>query len=373
MVLGSYTGDELSSNEEIRSEQAPADDTPVTTPAAPPESPPATPAAETLEVLGRAMNAWSREDQPKRENADVVIGALRQARANVALLREVEETIEAGPDPTEGTDDHLRFLSSRLDDQLKQTRISAMAIREADRDLAPEKALEQLRDASAAISSTLSAYIARYRRAADETNHAAYRPIVKALNDVDERLEARRVVDDVSQARDDALEALADTRKAAGVTAETSLAQHFGDYAVRERRSANRLRLSTVALALLITGLASALLLVSSDVSAVDEPERLALTLPLAALAAYLGREASRHRNASTWAEEIRIRLLTLDAFAAPLSDEQRSQLRSEFGRGVFLTDRNVGTASGPSAVAELNEVLAKLPLPGSRDPNLRS
>lgn len=179
---------------------------------------------------------------------------------------------------------------------------------------------------------------------------------LNVLSAFEERLETRRLVDEVHDARDEAVRVLSDTKRAAGATGSTSLAVHFASYATHERRSADRLRAAAVGVLLAITLIAATLTWVDPEDASARDVARLSLTIPLAVLAAYLGREASRHRSASRWARELEVQLLTVDAYTEPLSNELRDNIRAELGRRVFATSTGeiAGVASmAPSAVGE--------------------
>ena len=160
-----------------------------------------------------------------------------------------------------------------------------------------------------------------------------------------ERLRARQLVSETEGARDQA-------RQAAGATGESALAAHFGGYAENERRTAN-LPTFSVAVLLTITALAAVLLFRSTpkDVSTTEELAKLSLTVPLAALAAYLAREASHHRAVAQWAAELEVQLLTVDAYTTPLSSELRDRIRGPDTaslRPTGLSNRKVRSRSHP-------------------------
>ncbi len=176
-----------------------------------------------------------------------------------------------------------------------------------------------------------------------------------------DRIEARRLVGETEAARDAAVDALRTTRRVAGITGETKLAQHFGDYASRERRSANRLRAACIA-TLFAVALGAGALIYSAggSLTTAEEIARLSLTIPVVALAAYLGREASRHRLAAQWASELEVQLLTVDAYTEALSDDLREQIRAELGRRVFSSGQVVAPSNSPSAVSDTAAVIER-------------
>lgn len=186
---------------------------------------------------------------------------------------------------------------------------------------------------------------------------------MRVLDRAAETIAARRLVAEARDARDEVKRVLRETRRAAGVVGETRLAAHFAAYARRERRSADLLRVSSIAAALLITAVAGVLLLdgKTDSLTTSQQLAHLAVALPLAALAAYFGRESGRHRTSSKWADELEIQLLTFDAFCEPLDDDAKTRLRSEFGRRVFLSNGPGASASeeiGPSTTTAAADLL---------------
>lgn len=62
----------------------------------------------------------------------------------------------------------------------------------------------------------------------------------------------------------------------------------------------------------------------------------LALTLPVAAGAAYASKISSRHRAQAWWADTTAAQLHTFTAFSTPLSEDARWRLREQFGVRIF-------------------------------------
>jgi hypothetical protein len=182
-----------------------------------------------------------------------------------------------------------------------------------------------------------------------------------------EKAEARQLTEEARGARDAAVRARDESRRAAGVTGETALATHFGDYARRERRAANVLRLTTASILIAIALFAGLLLFHEGKDSTLELEDfaKLSLTLPLGALATYLGRESSRHRRASLWASELEVQLLTLNAFTESMPDSLRDEIRVELGRRVFTsaasTEPGKAQASSVADASNLLEHAAEL------------
>lgn len=107
---------------------------------------------------------------------------------------------------------------------------------------------------------------------------------------------------------------------------------HFEENAAAEKASADRLRLVASSLVLLVSAIAG-VVLVSSNFTATTlagDIARIAVTLPIAVLAGYLGREASRHRASANWYRLLEVQLKTLDAFVAPLEAGEQARQRAE-------------------------------------------
>lgn len=120
-------------------------------------------------------------------------------------------------------------------------------------------------------------------------------------------------------------------------TASMTLAGHFERYADRERRDANRLRFGVLLCAVAGTAVATIWAWPGQPPLSVPEALRhLLVVVPLAAIAAYLGRESARHRANEIWARELDIQLRTLDQYTRPLSREQDNHVRGAFGQRVF-------------------------------------
>jgi hypothetical protein len=190
-----------------------------------------------------------------------------------------------------------------------------------------------------------------------------YLPIVDRY---EEQLEARRLVAEVRETRDEAERVLVDARRAAGASGESSLALHFGAFAKAELRMADQLRALCIATLLAIAFVATALFVYqeANDLTTTGEIAKLAVTIPIAVLAAYFGREATRHRKVARRARELEIQLQTVDAFTHPLPDSLRDQIRTELGKQVFAMpriDADDGSEPGPSVVNEAGELIEKI------------
>jgi hypothetical protein len=220
---------------------------------------------------------------------------------------------------------------------------------------------ERVESASQDLELGLREWITARRASLKPTDLA----LLNVLSGFEERFETRRLAEEVQDVHDEVVRVLSDTQDAAGKAGSTSLGAHFGNYATKEQNTADRLRWSAVGVLLLITGIA-ATLLASEPKSLNDfgEIARLSLTLPLAALAAYLGKEASHHRATSRWARNLEVQLRTVNAYTEPLSPELRDMIRAELGRRVFSVGANEAlhaNGNGPSAVAEAAGLLERV------------
>jgi hypothetical protein len=162
-------------------------------------------------------------------------------------------------------------------------------------------------------------------------------------------------------------------RQAAGEVGSLSLGTHFGHYAERERKVADWLRWASLGAIFLITILGVGILQFGIG-STTEHPRgtidwtRLALALPLIALASYLGREASRHRRIANWAAQREVQLKTLESYAAPMSETDRQALRVGFGRRIFDADLSDSFAEvdAPSIGSDAARILPELSTSGS-------
>ncbi|WP_433504876.1 hypothetical protein ACQP04_35915 [Pseudonocardia halophobica] len=202
-----------------------------------------------------------------------------------------------------------------------------------------EGAIAAIRSATDLLSSALSGMIEIFRSEVLPSLPESRLSEAQIIADIaSERLRTRQLVSETEAARDAAVNASTSARKAAGATAAGSLASHFADHATEQKASADRLRIGASALLIVISIFAGVVVFRAELTNRADITElaKVAITLPLAALAAYLGREASRHRRAADWSRQLEIQLRTLDAFIAPMSDQEQNRQRVELGRRVF-------------------------------------
>jgi hypothetical protein len=162
-------------------------------------------------------------------------------------------------------------------------------------------------------------------------------PRLTEVKDVVLREMLTNLVDSVTKTRDEVADVKADVLEAAGETGAVSLAQHFEDYAWRQDVRAWLMRGIS---AILIGGsvfLATFLLERLQGANLLTaEVARLLVVVPILVFAYYFIREAGHHRDASMHAKENAVRLQTIGAYAADLSQEDKDKVRSALGIRVF-------------------------------------
>jgi hypothetical protein len=173
-----------------------------------------------------------------------------------------------------------------------------------------------------------------------------------------------RAVNEAQEARDEVVEAAGHAREAAGLVGTGELAKHFTAYSTRERQTADRLRVASVAIAVIVSGLAAlSYFLGAVPLSLPQELSKAAIGLPLVALALYLGRESSRHRHHASEAASIQIRLQTVRAYTDEMPSSAKNDIRAELGRRIFGAEiRNaISPESQEATTSELLAILSRL------------
>lgn len=153
----------------------------------------------------------------------------------------------------------------------------------------------------------------------------------KALNlasEVKDQIGARQVLRD-----DDRAQAEQQTKASNAVVKH--LEGVYERYAARENRTADVLRGGAIGMLVLIAGIAWVVNFGAHELTAGVELLRLSVTIPLAVLAGYLGRESSRHRRFARWADERSIHLQSFRVYADSLG-EQGNELRRAIGTKFF-------------------------------------
>lgn len=157
---------------------------------------------------------------------------------------------------------------------------------------------------------------------------------------------------------------------AAGRAGNASLAYHFQKYRDDENRLARSYQLAFLtlfALTSLVTGY-FALRAFAADLSLRSEVSRLAISIPAFAMSYFFARRSGEHRSAARQAQEIAVRLQTMEAFTASgLTDDGREEIRRRFGTELFsvshlhMTGKEQPDAEMASVVSLLADAVAKL------------
>ncbi|MDI9914383.1 hypothetical protein [Rhodococcus sp. IEGM 1379] len=148
---------------------------------------------------------------------------------------------------------------------------------------------------------------------------------------------ALQTATEVETIRDRAKGALGATLQAAGHTAEVALGADFARVATRNGRVAGVLSGLSIVMLLLVCYAGFRTIGKMEDIDLVDELAKFSLTLPLLAIAAYLGRLSSHYRESARWAHTASVQLMSVDAFAEGLSSEKhRDELKLALGARVF-------------------------------------
>lgn len=162
--------------------------------------------------------------------------------------------------------------------------------------------------------------------------------------------------------------------KAAGITGETLMYQHYDSLANIESKTARRFRFWTI-VSSVFGGVTAAVFVLGPTLgwAAVNiEPgdwvhlvQRAIVTAAVFAFSAYLARQSHQHRTMANWAGSLAVQLRTFEAFLAPITSEDvRDRLRTSFAARVFgehpvLKGEPSGTATADVAEKAL-EILAK-------------
>lgn len=159
------------------------------------------------------------------------------------------------------------------------------------------------------------------------------------------RMEMRGLISEVDDMKDVAAEnaheaVLAATRAetAAGSVGTHELEKAFDEYANDNARYAKWYRAAVIVLLLAIVGVAASALTrpLLEEGSLIEAASRLPLVAALAALTAYLGRQAGHHRRRHEWARAINVQLRTFLAFISEMRGESRDRVYEAFGKRVL-------------------------------------
>ncbi len=303
--------------------------------------------SRTEDVLRTVTVLFSGDDPSTR---DVVGRAREAARAVQALLTWMDE-----PDNRPAVDD-ARFdprYAERVADLEVPVRVLCGHLNAVARAVEPARLHEGLRAATATVVVQLEQVVELLR-----TGVAPAVPDERAqsyLTDLGQDLAGLRIDNETSDEgdaanRDDGAAALGDD---------------LASLATRDLKTAERFQTSSIVIQALIVMLAAAILFGSplATGSLHGDLTRLAVGVPLAALAGYLGRRSTRHRDRAERAHDLALHLRHLRSYTSPLGDEDKHRYRVELGqRGWPPQDPPQADAEPMAGVAEelarLTEVL---------------
>ena len=155
----------------------------------------------------------------------------------------------------------------------------------------------------------------------------------------------------------------ANTKEAAGDTARSELSLAFDEWGDSERSSAWGWTI-TALLALAAACALGAWLLISTkgeSMSIAAELARLAITLPIAAIAAYAVRVGGQHRRNSQWAHITAVQLKSVRAYTDDLPIEFGVEVRRTLANAVFSSPPLLGIEVRDSPVDDLAVIIDKL------------
>lgn len=124
-------------------------------------------------------------------------------------------------------------------------------------------------------------------------------------------------------------------REAAGVSGSLGLATHFSDLAKAESKRADLFLAAAIAVVVAFIVIV-AFFVPHTDVAVTELISRAIIAIPGFGLAAYLAREGGRHRHVAQWAKSLEVQLKTVDAFAAPMTTADVSEVRKAFASRAF-------------------------------------
>ncbi|WP_214406138.1 hypothetical protein [Pseudonocardia lacus] len=139
------------------------------------------------------------------------------------------------------------------------------------------------------------------------------------------------------------------------------LGHYFDEVARGERRFAEALRALAAASLVSIFALSVSQFRPELDLSLGQQLSHLAVALPLAALAGYLGRQSGHHRAAALDAKQTAVRLRTLPLFAKNLGGTAGEEFWVEVGRGVFTKPEQLDEQKIVGVFSEMTDLMAKL------------
>ncbi|MCJ1703392.1 MULTISPECIES: hypothetical protein [unclassified Rathayibacter] len=158
--------------------------------------------------------------------------------------------------------------------------------------------------------------------------------------------------------------------RSAGERGATDLESAFSRYAEDENKTSKRFRVSTMTILGVVVAAASALIAVEylapGSTSGVFDWRQslyhLAFLSALSALAAYLARQSTHHRQTAVWAEGIAVQLRSFLAFVDPMNDhEAQSRVYEAFARRVLGSPPDLGKSVDETGATQLLTSIAEL------------
>jgi hypothetical protein len=132
-----------------------------------------------------------------------------------------------------------------------------------------------------------------------------------------------------------------DIKEQAGFAGETGNLTFYRKFAADELTAARRFRIASIVLISTTVGIATFYAVWEFNHPA-TEPDwtavvyRTAILIGIGALSAYLARQAGQHRRLYNWANALEVQLQSFQNFIAPMTDEERHEVRLHFARRVL-------------------------------------
>jgi hypothetical protein len=173
-------------------------------------------------------------------------------------------------------------------------------------------------------------------------------PMTAPGSEFGEQLERiRRAAEQIDGARDAA-------QAAAGQTADAALSTHFAADADSDGKTAAGLSIGSLVSLVAAFGVGVMVIGDLENVGIATELAKLALTLPLLAISAYLGRLSTHYRESARWAKTAAVQLKTIDAFTqGVVEDVNRDEMKLMLGKRIF-SDPGFGNDGKNPDVADL-------------------
>lgn len=330
-------------------------------------------------------------------SVDALLNVLRAGVQPSGLNEEITSAREAAESWRRSAGQHLRHLESDVtsfrenlqaqQEKLQQIAQQAQQHLEETRDKGQERlnqlqaSIDELRSSVDSQKGRVDAIIEEHQKRfteAQETRSTKFQGLLdtqgeQASTCLDEiKQNARTRMDDLASSAQEAIDEILGHKErveelTTAVTA-TALGGHYKQYADDERDEANRWRKWAVLLAgaVGVAGIVAFIWLFVTDAQpSVDVfLGRLALAVPLGAVAAYAGREASKHRRNSKQTRTVQLDLLALEPYLASLDETLADRIRTVvalrmFGRDPAAHDSKNGDA--PTAVDLVQNVLQSI------------